>query len=60
MDVGILTRLNLTDGEAGDYDDSFVRGHTPDTLASDALSDFLQFPKWLWRNAASPTWSSGS
>jgi erythromycin esterase-like protein len=31
--------------------DSFVRGHTPDTLAGDALSDFLQFPKWLWRNA---------
>jgi erythromycin esterase-like protein len=40
-----------TNSPAIDRLDSFVRGRTPDTLASDALTNFLQFPKWLWRNA---------
>jgi erythromycin esterase-like protein len=29
----------------------FVRGMSDDATANEALSDFLRFPTWMWRNA---------
>jgi len=31
--------------------DRFARGHSPETLAADALAGLSAFPRWLWRNA---------
>jgi len=28
----------------------WVRGHGPDATATDALGDFVRFPRWMWRN----------
>jgi erythromycin esterase-like protein len=30
--------------------DRYVRGRSADTSADSALSDFLRFPRWMWRN----------
>jgi erythromycin esterase-like protein len=39
-----------------DWPDAFranrwVRGHSADTTAEEALGDFTRFPRWMWRNA---------
>jgi erythromycin esterase-like protein len=31
--------------------DDFVRGRNDDPMAVDALADFTDFPRWVWRNA---------
>jgi erythromycin esterase-like protein len=48
---GFTALAVAANGASIDRLDQFARGHTPDGLACNALSDFLQFPKWQWRNA---------
>jgi erythromycin esterase-like protein len=50
-DRGFTALALQVDAPAAQRIDNFVKDRSDGDLASDALADFTEFPKWMWRNA---------